>query len=351
MGTSRFHKELLVLLLLFALGIRICSLGAQPLWWDEGYSLYASSMPIGSMIVETAEDIHPPLYYALLHLWQALAGATPVSVRLFSAFVGVLTVLVVFLIVKRMGAPKLAWLAGILAAINPFLVYYSQEVRMYALTTLLALISTYLMFLWLERRATRSTEDGTGVLIAYLAVTTATLYTHYYSMLLALAQTVFVFVAYRDRGTRRRWIASQGILAVLYLPWVIFTITKLTAYVGGKVSIEQSHPLGPVDFMARHLVAFSMGHLPVEWSSLNWAGLLFLALAIVGAAKGRRLVNRETEWVFWPIVVLTALLGAFAINIVYPFNHADSNGSYCLPLRHTVYWSPPVVSGCCGGGA
>ena len=71
MDKTRFHKELLILLLFLALGLRILGLSWQPLWWDEGYSLYASQMPIGTMIVETAEDIHPPLYYLLLKLTQA----------------------------------------------------------------------------------------------------------------------------------------------------------------------------------------------------------------------------------------------------------------------------------------
>lgn len=320
MGTCRLHKELLIILLLSALGIRLYGLDAQPLWWDEGYSLYASSMPIGSMIVETAEDIHPPLYYAVLHVWEMLAGTTPVSVRLLSAFIGVLIVLLVFTVLRRQGAPKLAWLAGTLVAVNPFLVYYSQEVRMYALTTLLALISTCLMFLWLEDRVDQPRKSSVGVLFAYLAITAATLYTHYYTMFIVLAQTIFVLIAYRAHSLRKRWLIGQGVLGILYLPWVVFTATRLAAYVGGKVSIEQSHPLGPFDFLGRHLAAFAVGHLPSEWGDLYWSGLLCLALAVLGVVKGRQLVGRKAEWVYWPILVLTSLLGAFIINLVYPFN-------------------------------
>lgn len=36
-------------------------LGWQPLWWDEGYSLYFATEPLGRMAALTAHDIHPPV--------------------------------------------------------------------------------------------------------------------------------------------------------------------------------------------------------------------------------------------------------------------------------------------------
>ena len=319
MDKNRFHKELLILLIFLALGLRVLGLSWQPLWWDEGYSLYASSLPIGAMIMETAEDIHPPLYYVLLHLWEGLAGTTPASVRLFSVFIGVVTVLLIFQIAKHLGGYKLAWFAGLIAAVNPFLVYYSQEVRMYALATFLGLLSTYLMFLWLEVQSGRQEMSSRLLLTVYLAVTVAALYTHYYTAFIPLAQTVFVLLYYRRRCLLR-WLTWQSILAIAYLPWLIFTVTKLTSYVSGKVSIEQSDPLGPLDFLLRHLMAFSLGHLSADWSSLYWVSLLFLALAILGTVKARKVVNRTIQIMFWPILILVSLLGAYLINLVYPFN-------------------------------
>ncbi|MEZ4556700.1 MAG: hypothetical protein R2854_09695 [Caldilineaceae bacterium] len=50
------------------MALRVLRLNWQPLWWDEGYSIYFATEPLARMLNLTAHDIHPPLYYALLHL-------------------------------------------------------------------------------------------------------------------------------------------------------------------------------------------------------------------------------------------------------------------------------------------
>ena len=320
MDQNRLHKSLLVLLTLFTLGLRLCGLGWQPLWWDEGYSLYAAGMPIGKMILETAEDIHPPLYYALLHLWGALVGMWPTSVRLFSVFVGVITILVLFQLVRRWGGWELAWATGLLATINPFLVYYSQEVRMYALTALSGLVSTYFMLLWLESLDEPNVRETRLYSVGYLAATAAALYTHYYTLFIPIAQTVFVYVVYRPRSLLRKWLMCQMFLLALYLPWIVFTLSKLTSYVSGKVSVEKSNPLGVIDFLRHHVTAFSLGHLPIAWTWLSWSALLFLLLVAAGALRAGHLLKRPFWAAFPPILLAISLLGAFIINLVYPFN-------------------------------
>lgn len=320
MDQNGLHKGLLVLLALLVLGLRLWGLGWQPLWWDEGYSLFAAGMPIGQMILETAEDIHPPLYYALLRLWSSFVGTGPSSVRLFSAFMGVVTVLVLFQLAWRLGGRRLAWATGLLAAINPFLVYYSQEVRMYALATLLGLASTYFMLLWLESPGGSGVREAQLYSVGYLAATVAALYTHYYTVFIPVSQTVFVAVAYGRWHRMRKWVVGQVFLFILYFPWVLFTLSKLASYVSGKVSVEKYNPLGLIDFLRHHLTAFCLGHLPTAWAGLYWAALLAVVIATVGALRARYMLRRPFWAAFPPILLVISLLGAYVINLVYPFN-------------------------------
>ena len=62
----------LVLLVVAGALLRALRLTWQPLWWDEGYSVYFATEPLARMVALTAQDIHPPLYYALLHWWIQL---------------------------------------------------------------------------------------------------------------------------------------------------------------------------------------------------------------------------------------------------------------------------------------
>ena len=73
---------------LLAFALRLLRLDFQPLWWDEGYSVYFASQDLVTLTLKTAADIHPPLYYYLLHLWIALFGPSDVAVRLLSVFIG-----------------------------------------------------------------------------------------------------------------------------------------------------------------------------------------------------------------------------------------------------------------------
>ena len=128
---------------LLALALRLVRLDFQPLWWDEGYSVYFATQDLVTLTLKTASDIHPPLYYYLLHLWIALFGAGAEAVRLLSVFIGVLIVPALYAVGRRRAGPRAAPDRRRLAAVSPMQVYYSQEVRMYALATLLGLGSVY----------------------------------------------------------------------------------------------------------------------------------------------------------------------------------------------------------------
>ena len=144
------------------------------------------------MVAGTASDIHPPFYYALLHLWIALLGPDAVAVRLLSVFAGTLTVPLLYQVGRRLADDQVGMLASLVMAIAPFHVYYSQEVRMYGLVTLLGLLSVYAVLLLLETQETASRRQQILLWVGYVAITLAAMYTQYYAAFIPLFQTVFV---------------------------------------------------------------------------------------------------------------------------------------------------------------
>ena len=89
---NRIAGNCWLVLTLLALGLRLIRITYQPLWWDEGWSLYFATTSISNMLELTAVDIHPPLYYLLLHFWIRLFGPGIVSARLVSVLIGTATV-------------------------------------------------------------------------------------------------------------------------------------------------------------------------------------------------------------------------------------------------------------------
>jgi mannosyltransferase len=141
----------IVLALLLATFLRFHRLGGQSFWNDEGNSARLSERSIGLIIEGTASDIHPPLYYLLLRGWRELVGETEFGLRSLSALAGVGVVAVTMALGWRLFGRWVALVAGMVAAVNPALVYYSQEARMYELLALWAGLSSWLLLLWLRR--------------------------------------------------------------------------------------------------------------------------------------------------------------------------------------------------------
>ncbi|RIK19444.1 MAG: hypothetical protein DCC51_08865 [Anaerolineae bacterium] len=147
---GRLLTAIVPALLLLAFALRVHRIGEQRVWWDEGWSVWVARFSSLDILRQTGNDVHPPLYFELLHLWRALSGDEEAALRLLSAFFGVLTVALTYALGRRMARGTLssgfATLAGLLAAlflaVSRFAIAWSQEIRMYALAMLLGLLLT-----------------------------------------------------------------------------------------------------------------------------------------------------------------------------------------------------------------
>lgn len=140
----------LLWILLLALALRLVNLGGRSLWYDEAFAVLFASKGLSAMLYGTltpvaggASDIHPLLYYTLLNIWMAIFGQSAFAVRLLSVLFGTATVAVIYYLARELFGQKPAIGAGIIVAVAPFHVQYSQETRMYALLGLLLAGATF----------------------------------------------------------------------------------------------------------------------------------------------------------------------------------------------------------------
>jgi 4-amino-4-deoxy-L-arabinose transferase-like glycosyltransferase len=227
----------LVALLALAAGVRLWGIARESLWLDEATSLLLARMDLRSLIAWTANDIHPPLYYLLLHFWVPL-GQSELVLRGFSALAGVLTVGVLYGLGKTLVDRELGLWAAFVLALSPLHVWYSQEARMYALLTLL-----YTTSLWLALRLWQRPSGRRWA--AYVLVTAATLYTHYYAVFAILIENLFLFYLYfrrgRPSGLLRAWLLAQATVALLFVPWMPRFLANLGGG-GGWLAFSQGPP-------------------------------------------------------------------------------------------------------------
>jgi len=323
---------LLLILTGAALLLRLLRLPWQPLWWDEGYSIYFATEPLGRMLDLTARDIHPPLYYALLHGWALLFGPGPVSVRVLSALVAAAAIPAIAWLAQLLFPQQRAvlWLSAILLAVNPMHLYYSQEVRMYGLALTLSVLATCTFWRLVQRieEAPGSRPQPTMAwhVLWYVLSAVLALHTLYYTALLLAAHAIWAAIILRRRLWPHMIVAWTGTI-LLYLPWLIYATPRLVSYVTQKVQADQDKPLGLGAYLVRHLSAFLTGHVTPspDWTAVShvalWtAGGATVLLLLTTLARGRAGQNRLSA----PVGALYALLviptlAAFLLNLRLPF--------------------------------
>lgn len=117
----------------------------------------------------------PPLYYAVAWFWTQLTGTGEFGLRSVSAAAGVATVPVAYLLGAELSSRRAGVVAAALVAVNPMLLWYSQEARAYALFVLLTALSLLYFVRALDRGRRRDS-------IAWGIASALALGTHYFAV-------------------------------------------------------------------------------------------------------------------------------------------------------------------------
>ena len=241
-------RILLTFILLLAAALRFYALGASSLWSDEGNTWALLSRSFTQIARDAAADIHPPGYYWLLKLWTMLFGTSAVGMRSFSALAGLLLVYVIYrlgllLRAHKHDLPITALLAAFLAAVNPFLIYYSQEARMYLLLTLASAALCWALLACLDRKG----RWGWG-LLGYIGAAVVGLWSHYtFPVVMIGAGLGYLCIVLPQPGRwRATWwpFALANLLAILaYLPWLPTAVDRLLHWPATTASAAPSDAL------------------------------------------------------------------------------------------------------------
>lgn len=191
-----------------------------PFWIDEGISVGIASFPFTEIPGALRLDGNPPVYYLLLHVWLELFGDSVAAAHSLSALFSVATIPAVFLLARRPLGTGVALGAAALAATLPYLTYFAQETRMYAMVAFLSVLVAGLHLRLFEVGARR-------VQVAFAAILIVLLYAHTWGVFLVGGSVLAVgarALQERDRAGRVR-VVRIGFLvhlaaAVAWAPWI-----------------------------------------------------------------------------------------------------------------------------------
>ncbi len=312
--TTRQARWACFLLLLLGFGVRVYGLTYHSLWLDETVSVYLASFPFSEIFRQgmALQEPNPPLYHLALAAWMRLFGSGEAAVRLLSVFAGMLYIPAVYLLARRLFSLHVALIATLLAAVNPFLVWYSQETRMYALVATLAAWALYCFLRGLE-------TDGWPWWVAYTFLTVASLYTHLYAVFLLPAEFLFLLICARQRVTGLwRGVLAWSASLLCFSPW-LWTAWQLS---GATPSWRPSLGLGGM--LIACLEAFTLRDVPLTGATK--AGILAVlgSVALAGlflpgslAASSRRPRWSLEEWrpnLFMALTIVVPFLSAYVLS-------------------------------------
>jgi mannosyltransferase len=206
MSISRRYAVALVALIAFGAVLRFATLDTQSFYLDETVTAWLMQKSFWGMLAALpGSESAPPLYYVLLWPWAKLWGTGEVGLRSFSALVGTAAIPIAYAVAARLASKRAGLITAALVTVNPLLVWYSQEARVYALFVTLAALS-------LLAFAAALREPGPRTVALWCLASAAAVLTHYFAVFLIVAEAVILYRASQARG--RLLLAFAGLAAV-----------------------------------------------------------------------------------------------------------------------------------------
>ncbi len=336
--------------MLVALILRLPLLNGS-FWLDEAAQALESTRPLSQQL-DIVPDFQPPLFHLIVHA-LSYVRIDEWWLRLASLIPGILTVGFIYDIGRKLHNKKTASIASLLLATSSFHIFYSQELRPYALPALFGVIS-WDIILTIRNKLLNNDKKKKKQnvaqylfigLILYTGVTTLGLYASYLYPFLLVSQGCYVIFSQRKNITYLiSYIASSLISILLFVPWLPMFLKQLQAgqhlrqaTVGWEnvVSIPQLKSL-PLVF-AKFLYGVVDVDLTLLFGVLTLGILIFftitsgilLFMKVKGYTKIRPKLYMLLTWFIVPIV--SAWLVSFFVPVLRP-----KRVLFCLPALYLI---------------
>jgi hypothetical protein len=195
-------------------------------WTDEIYSAVRAGNPNLPFISTFDDSGNPPFYFIVLRYWFKIFGWTESSGTMLSVLLGTGAVWTLYALVKPFMGRKTALCAALFTAVSGFAIGYSQEMRAYILKMFLVPLVSLAFLNVLKNMSVKN-------IILYLLPSVCMVNSHYYGILLIMANYLFfvVFMAFRrardGKQNGKKFIVFtciNGLLALSFLPFFLYML-------------------------------------------------------------------------------------------------------------------------------
>jgi mannosyltransferase len=200
-----FEAWLVAGLVIVAAGLRFATIAQQSWWFDEAQAMHEMHLSFGGLIdFLTAHETNPPLFFVLGWIWTKVFGTGQAGLRSLSAVAGTAVIPITYLCGRELVSRRAGLIAAALAAVSPFMIWYSQEAREYMLLAALSGASLYWFARWLRTRSR-------GHLAWWAVFSALAVLTHSFAGFLVAPEAIWLLYVARSRASG---IAVAAVAAV-----------------------------------------------------------------------------------------------------------------------------------------
>lgn len=203
----------------------------QNLWFDESYSVAICNHSFAQIWKIGAYDVHPVLYYWVLHILNIIFGNNIYIYRIFSWLCASITGILGYTHIRKDFGKKTGMLFSFFSFFLPVIVVYVGEIRMYTLAMLLVTLMcvyAYRIYKNIDKKQIKN-----WVLFAIFSLSSA--YVHYYGLMAAGIVNLILFVYITRNAIKQKkftydlkvFIVSAITQIALYIPWIISLLSQM----------------------------------------------------------------------------------------------------------------------------
>ncbi len=235
------HKIIIILGIIFIL----LAAFHEDIWFDESYSVAIANHSFSEIWTITGNDVHPPLYYWMLHIIELIFGSNVIIYRLFSVLAIAILGIIGYTHIRKDFGEKVGILYSFLTFFLPVMSTYSQEVRMYSWACLFVTIMSiygYRIYRLIKENKEKEKEETWKKtqlknVIIFGIFSIFCCYTHYYSLVTAFVVNLVLLIYLikkrkESANVFRNFIILGIIQVVLYIPWLFYLVGQMQ-HVGG----------------------------------------------------------------------------------------------------------------------
>jgi mannosyltransferase len=319
----------IIFLLILAFFLRVPLLDGS-FWLDEAAQALESHRPLAQQL-DIIPDFQPPLLHLMVH-FALLVSSAEWWLRLVVAVVpGLVSIWGTYEIGRRLASRNIGLLSALLLATSSFHIFYSQELRPYALPMMWGVLS-WLVLIASHQSLARSFKNFSFVSslrikwFSYSVITILGIFSSYLYPFLIIAQILWVVLWHREQ--LGKLITSLVLTGVCFAFWLPTFLQQLAA--GGTVrqqlpGWEEVVSIPQLKALPLVLGKFIFGVVNLELTLPFVLGFSLLSVLVIvlgySLFRQRSNINKATLYIFilWLVVpLISSWIISFWIPVVQP---------------------------------